>query len=256
MIKGVTFPTLLGYVGTKAKSGSQTILTAPGGAPVLAHWALGTGKTTVFTSDAKNRWASAWIKQSSSFSKFWAQVVRSTMKTDEETRYEMRAERENDSIRLIVDAVSDQDSFMSGLDITADVTRPDGEHFELVLSQTAPGFYENTFVMPVYGTYQAQAELKQQGQSLGYARKTFSYPYALEFASPEPNAGLLDAVAGTTGGKIDADFSESADPEGVKIRSFSPIFYYFLFIALACLIADVFLKRVRLARSGRRRVSA
>lgn len=256
MIKGVTFPTLLGYVGTKAKSGSQTILTAPGGAPVLAHWALGTGKTTVFTSDAKNRWASAWIKQSSSFSKFWAQVVRSTMKTDEETRYEMRAERENDSIRLIVDAVSDQDSFMNGLDITADVTRPDGEHFELVLSQTAPGFYENTFVMPVYGTYQAQAELKQQGQSLGYARKTFSYPYALEFASPEPNAGLLDAVAGTTGGKIDADFSESADPEGVKIRSFSPIFYYFLFIALACLIADVFLKRVRLARSGRRRVSA
>ncbi|MBQ9243459.1 MAG: VWA domain-containing protein [Proteobacteria bacterium] len=256
MIKGVTMQTLLGYVGTKAKSGSQTILTAPGGAPVLAHWSLGSGKTTVFTSDAKNRWASAWIKQSASFSKFWAQVVRSTMKADEETRYEMRAERENDTIRLIVDAISDQDSFMNGLDITADVTRPDGEHFELKLAQTAPGFYENTFVMPVYGTYQAQAELKQQGESLGYARKTFSYPYAQEFADTAANAPLLDAVAGTTGGRIDAPFAESADPEGEKIRSFTPIFYYFLFIALACLVADVFFKRVRLARSGRRRVPA
>ena len=256
MIKGVSFQTLLGYVGTKAKSGSQTILTAPGGAPVLAHWSLGSGKTTVFTSDAKNRWASAWIKQSSSFSKFWAQVVRSTMKTDEETRYEMRAERENDRVRLIVDAVSDQDSFMNGLDIIADVTRPDGEHFELALTQTAPGFYERTFVMPVYGTYQAQAELKQQGASLGYAKKTFSYPYAQEFANTEANTPLLDAVAGTTGGKIDAGFEAAADPEGQKIRSFSPIFYYFLFAALACLLADVFLKRVRIARSGRRRVSA
>ena len=249
MISGVTFQTLLGYVGTKAKKGSQTILKAPNGAPILAHWNLGSGKTTVFTSDAKNRWASGWIKQSSSFAKFWAQVVRATMKTEEEMRYDMIVQRENDNVRVIVDAVSENDAFLNGLDIEAEITRPDGEKMTLRLPQTAPGYYENTFVLPVYGTYQARAELKDAQDSLGFAQKTFSFPYAQEFASPEPNLDLLDAVAQTTAGKIDPKFVETADPEGVKIRTFSPIFYYFLFLALAILLFDVLFRRVRMARS-------
>lgn len=248
MIKGVTFQTLLGYVGTKAKPGSQTILTAPGGAPVLAHWSLGTGKTTVFTSDAKNRWASGWIRQSSSFSKFWAQVVRATMKTDEETQFDMIVHRENDRVRIIVDAISENDTFLNGLAITAEITRPDGQPMTLTLPQTAPGFYENTFALPAYGTYRAKAELMQNGESIGFAQNTFSFPYALEFAQPEPDFALLDAVAQTTNGKINPDFDTTADPEGIKIKSFTPIWHYFLFAALALLLLDVFFRRVRLAK--------
>ncbi len=248
MVKGVSFQTLLGYVGTKPKSGSQTILTGPNGAPILAHWSLGTGKTTVFTSDAKNRWASGWIKQSASFSKFWAQVVRSTMKEEEETRFEMNVRRENDTVRVIVDAVAENDSFLNGLNIDAEITRPDGEKMILNLPQTAPGYYENTFVMPQYGTYQARAELNQGTDSLGFAQKTFSFPYAQEFAHPNPDFDLLDAVAKTTDGFIDPGFAQIIDPQGVKIRSFSPIYYYFLWLALAVFLLDVFFRRVRIAR--------
>lgn len=248
MVKGVSFQTLLGYVGTKPKSGSQTILTGPNGAPILSHWSLGTGKTTVFTSDAKNRWASGWIKQSASFSKFWAQVVRATMKEDEETRFDMHVKRENDSVRVIVDAVSENDSFINGLNINAEITRPDGEKMTLSLPQTAPGYYENTFIMPQYGTYQARAELNQGTDSLGFAQKTFSFPYAQEFAHPNPDFDLLDAVAKTTDGFIDPEFAQIIDPQGVKIRSFSPIYYYFLWLALAGLLIDVFFRRVRIAR--------
>lgn len=248
MINGVSFQTLLGYVGTKAKTGSQVILTAPGGAPILAHWSLGTGKTTVFTSDAKNRWASAWIKQSASFAKFWAQVVRSTMKTDDEVQFDMIIQRENDAVRVIVDAISENDSFLNGLSIDTEITRPDGEKLTLNLPQTAPGFYENTFVMPVYGTYQARAELKQGGESLGFAQKTFSFPFAQEFANPDPDFDLMDAVAKLTGGHVDPSFDEIIDPNGVKIRSFSPLFYYFIWMALIALLLDVFFKRVRIAR--------
>ena len=248
MVRGVSMQTLLGYVGTKAKSGSQTILTAPGGAPILAHWNYGTGKATVFTSDAKNRWASAWIKQSSSFAKFWAQVVRATMKTDEETLFAMYVEREDDHVRVMVDAISDQDTFLNGLSITSQIARPDGESMELELPQTAPGFYEAAFPLPVYGTYQANAELFQDGQSMGFARKTFSYPYALEYAQPEPDYALLDAVAQTTGGLVDPEFTATSDPGGVKLRAFIPVFYYFLWLALAGLLLDVILRRIRFAR--------
>ena len=247
MVKGVTMQTLLGYVATKAKSGAQTILKAPSGAPILAHWSLGTGKTTVFTSDAKNRWASAWIKNSSNFAKFWAQVVRSTMKTDEETRFDMIVKRENDRARLIIDAISENDTFLNGLDITAEIERPDGEKFSITLPQTAPGFYETTIPLSIYGAYQARADLKQGDEDIGVAQKTFAMPYALEFAQPAPTFELLDAIAETAGGKVDPDFATIADPEGFKIRSFTPLFYYFLWIALVCLILDVLFRRIRFA---------
>ena len=248
MVSGVKMQTLLGYVGTKAKPGSQTILTGPNNAPILAHWSLGNGKTTVFTSDAKNRWASGWIKQSGSFAKFWAQVVRSTMKVDDETRFDMIIKRENDLVRVIVDAVSESDTFLNGLSIEAEISKPGGEKMDLTLPQTAPGYYENTFVMPVYGTYQARAELKKGNESLGFAQKTFSFPYAQEFAHPKPDYDLLDAAARTTDGRINPSFAEISDPEGVKIRTFSPIFYNFLWLALVALLLDVFFRRVRIAR--------
>ena len=247
MVKGVSMQTLLGYVGTKAKSGAQTILTAPGGAPILAHWSLGTGKTTVFTSDAKNRWASAWIKNSGNFAKFWAQVVRSTMKTDEETRFDMVVKRENDRARLIIDAISENDTFLNGLEITAEIERPDGEKMSVTLPQTAPGFYETTIPLSIYGAYQARADLKQDGEDIGVAQKTFAMPYALEFAQPAPTFELLDAIAETAGGKIDPDFATISDPEDFKIRTFTPLFYYFLWIALVCLILDVLFRRIRFA---------
>ena len=249
MIKGVTFQTLLGFVGTKAKSGSQTILKAPGGAPLLAHWSVGTGKTTVFTSDAKNRWASGWIRQSSSFARFWAQVVRATMKTDEETRFDMIVRRENDRVRLIVDAISENDTFLNHLDVTAEITQPDGTQVSLALPQTAPGFYETTMPLTTYGTYQAKADLRQDGESIGFAQKTFTFPYTQEFARTVPNFDLLDAVAASTNGKIDPPFADTADPGDFKIRSFSPIWYYFLFLALIALVADVAFRRIRMAKS-------
>ncbi|MCL2325779.1 MAG: VWA domain-containing protein, partial [Proteobacteria bacterium] len=115
MIQGVTRGTLLGYVATKAKPGAQVILTAPSGAPILAHWSFGTGKTTVFTSDAKNRWATDWIRQSSAFAKFWTQVVRATMKNDEETLYAMTTRIENERAIVSVDAIDDNDNFINAL---------------------------------------------------------------------------------------------------------------------------------------------
>ena len=248
MIQGVALQTLLGYVQTKAKNGSQTILKAPDGAPILAHWNIGTGKTTAFTSDAKNRWASPWIKQSSSFAKFWAQVVRATMKTHEETQFEMRVTRENERVRIIVDAISERDTFLNGLSIVAEITRPNGEKISLDLPQTAPGFYENVFDLSVYGTYQASAELLDDGASIGFAKKTFSFPYALEFANPEPNVDRIDAIAQSTGGFINPKFEVTADPGGTKIRTFSPLFDRFLWLALAGLLVDVLLRRVRFAR--------
>ncbi len=249
MIKGVTLHTLLGYVATRAKSGSQTVLTAPGGAPILAQWQYGTGKTTAFASDAKNRWASQWIRNSKSFAQFWAQVVRSTMKTDDTQRFGMRISRENARVRVMLDAVGEDDGFLNGLNIVAQIESPDGNSFDLVLRQTAPGFYENTFELHQLGTYFAQATLKDANGIVGIAQETFSFPHAEEYAHASPNVNLLKAIAETSGGCVDCEYDAIFKPEREGIRSYFPIWPNYLWFAFILLGIDVFLRRVRFGSS-------
>lgn len=248
MIKGVKPQTLLGYVQTKPKPGAEVILTSPDNSPILAHWNLGTGSTTAFTSDAKNRWASSWIKQSSSFAKFWAQVVRENMSEEEETLYAMTTILDNNRATVIVDAVDTDDAFINGLNVLASVTPPEGDVFELKFNQVAPGYYAAQFDVEAYGAYFIRAELKKDDTSLGFAQSSLPYPYAPEYAAFEPNKPLLNAMAEATHGYIDADSATMRDPGDVKRRTYTPIWPNFLWFAFGFIVLDVALRRIRFGK--------
>jgi hypothetical protein len=66
LFKGIDFqtaPNLLGYVATKPKETSEILLEAPERKdPLLARWQYGLGKTAVFASDLKDRWAVDWLR--------------------------------------------------------------------------------------------------------------------------------------------------------------------------------------------------
>ena len=47
--------------------------------PLLGAWQYGLGRSVVFTSDAKSRWAAEWLSWPG-YGKFWAQVVRHSMR--------------------------------------------------------------------------------------------------------------------------------------------------------------------------------
>src|SRR5262249_51018394 len=82
MIDGVGLehaPPLRGYVSTNPKPLSEVLLVSDYGEPLLARWRQGLGQAVAFTSDVKNRWASDWLHWSG-YPKFWAQLVRSTMR--------------------------------------------------------------------------------------------------------------------------------------------------------------------------------
>ena len=248
MIKGVSPKTLLGYVQTKAKPGAEVILKAPEGAPILAHWNVGTGSTTAFTSDVKNRWATAWIKQSSAFAKFWAQVVRENMKEDEETLFDMTTRLDNSRAYVIVDAVDTNDAFINGLNVMASVTPPEGDAFEITFHQAAPGYYESSFDVSTYGAYSIRAELKAQNESLGYAQASLSFPYAPEYAAFAPNTSLLDAMSQATHGMIDPDLDSLRDPGATRLRNYTPIWPNFLWWAFGLILFDVAVRRIRFGK--------
>ncbi|MEN6532498.1 MAG: VWA domain-containing protein, partial [Bryobacteraceae bacterium] len=68
-------PPLLGYVKFIAKPAADTLMTVERKDPLLVRWQYGLGRTAVFTSDAKSRWASGWVAWKG-FDRFWTNLLR------------------------------------------------------------------------------------------------------------------------------------------------------------------------------------
>ncbi len=68
-------PPLLGYLKFVAKPQAETILQVDAKDPLLARWQYGLGRSAVFASDAKARWATNWVGWSG-FDRFWANLLR------------------------------------------------------------------------------------------------------------------------------------------------------------------------------------
>jgi Ca-activated chloride channel family protein len=88
-----TAPPLRGFSRFVSKPDAETILSIRDETkdPLYVRWQYGLGRAAVFTSDAKSRWAQAWISWPG-FDKFWINVVRDLLKepeSREETTFNM-----------------------------------------------------------------------------------------------------------------------------------------------------------------------
>lgn len=256
MIKGVSVgsaPDLLGFVSTRKKDGADVILANPyHGDPILATWRWGSGKTTVFTSDVKNRWATAWVSTRTFFPKFWAQVVRETMRRKDETFFEMSAEIRQGRGHVVVDAIDENDDFINGLVSTVNVTDPNGDEREVELTQTAPGLYEGEFDLTAFGPYFLEAVHREQpgpegerGSKVAESRSALAYPYPAEYFYLEPNTQLVDKATEITGGSVEPEVSALFDPEGQRVEFQKPLWMWFLWPAFFLIFLDVLFRRVR-----------
>ena len=88
---------LLGWVRFEAKSGADTILLADEGDPLLVRWQFGLGRSAVFASDAKQRWATNWVAWDG-FDTFWANIARDILPRGSETEVETGLDAASDEI--------------------------------------------------------------------------------------------------------------------------------------------------------------
>ena len=68
-------PALKGYVRFVSKPSADMLLAMDQKDPLLVRWQFGLGRSAVFTSDAKSRWAADWVTWNG-FDRFWANVFR------------------------------------------------------------------------------------------------------------------------------------------------------------------------------------
>jgi len=256
-----TAPPLRGYVSTKPKPLSEVILESTRGEPILARWRQGLGQVVVFTSDVKNRWAVDWLRWQG-YSKFWAQLIRSTMRHQPGgggglagASFDLKVELDPPHARVTLDAIAADDKFLSGLDASLQIVDPQKPGARVAdrtraLRQTAPGHYETTVDLDRYGAYVLRGTLKRDGAVVGEATSTLSLPYPREYLALPPDEALLQRVSSLTGGRAKPTPGQIFDPGQARVRFERELWPWLLWLAAALLLLDVASRRLRLVTSS------
>ncbi len=241
-------PFLHGYVSTKAKPLSEVILVSDErGEPLLARWRVGLGQVVAWTSDVKNRWGAEWLTWPG-YGRFWAQVVRSTMRHKQFESYDLSATVVAGRARVVVDAVSRDDRFVNDMETTLEVIDPRDSKVKrtLTMDQTAAGRYESEFTVDRYGTYILKAIHRRDGQVVAESTGAVALPYPAEYLRSTPNLEPLQQAAIITGGATRPKASEIFARAGESIKYHRDLWPYVLMVVAMLFVIDVFLRRVRL----------
>ncbi len=254
-------PPLYGYVATTPKATAQVIWTVPqflgedgtpaGGFndPLLASWQYGLGRSVAFTSDATSRWAADWVDWGN-FSTFWTQAVEWTITESASNNVEMRVVTEGEQARVIVDARSDDGSFLNGMTLDMSLVNPELENAQVELQQVAPGRYEASFMPGEEGAY----ILRLAGgdgetavnQTTGWV---MSYSPEYDLRVSPAGAGILGDVATIAGGREIAEDPALAFEHTLRAqRASSPIWMPLLIAAVLLLPLDIAVRRLVVTR--------
>jgi uncharacterized membrane protein len=254
-LRGLDFakaPPLAGLASTKAKDDAEVFLTAESDLPLLARWQYGLGRAVVFASDVKNRWSAQWLEWDG-YGKFWAQLVRDTLRRDTGEQVVFEVEREADRARMSLRLATERGTWRNHLSPRARVTRPDGSIAEVALRQSGPGLYRAevpvatagarpyTFALAAGGGVEAAA-VQRAGTRQLY------YPFPDEYRSAPPDVDLLAALAAQTGGKVGASVAEIFADRGDRGLTRTALWPWLAAAALLAYLADLFVRRAPWAR--------
>ena len=240
-------PPLHGYVSTKPKPTSETILISDLGEPILARWRYGAGTTVAWTSDVKNRWSVDWIRWNG-YPKFWAQVIRSTMRRKVYDSYDLYAKVADGRADVTVDAIDSGDHFVNELDTELQVIDPASNKVieKLPMPQTAAGRYTADFKIQKYGSYLLKAVHKRDGKTVAESTGAVALSYPLEYLRTTPDLDPLRHAARVSGGHDQATPEQVWNNEGEKVSYTQDLWPYALLAVVALFLLDLYAKRVRL----------
>ncbi len=233
-------PALRGYARYIAKQGAETILEINPTTrdPLYVRWEYGLGRAAVFASDAKSRWAEAWMTWPG-FDKFWTNVTRDLLmhtspsdataeldsaNNDMIVRYRLAAQTaEPDSVPQIY--VLGPNGFRKAIDVRKTATR-------LYQGRIHIGSQTGLFRIRPVNTDEAFPEIGL-------------YRQQPEFGDYGANENVLREIASFTNGRFNPPLSNIFEAGGRSATTQWQLWPFFLGLAIALNIAELVARKWR-----------
>jgi uncharacterized membrane protein/uncharacterized protein YegL len=241
-----TAPPLKGYLRTRAKASSETLLvTSPGNDPLLVRWHYGLGTVAAFTSDATTAWSELWLTQRwPGYGKLWTQLVRAAQRPRSRHDLSLSIRPHDDRIDLRVDALDTDGRFIDDLEVRVRVIDSEQQSHEPLLEQVGPGRYAGTLKVPL-GSVLARPRASRGGRGIDGDWVILARPYSAELASVGPNeAGLSELARAGRGASITSP-DQVVGPGQVGVPHTLPLGVPLALLSLLLFLIDVSAKRAR-----------
>jgi uncharacterized membrane protein len=248
-LTGIDFakaPSLRGRTATVVKDTALELLATEEGDPLLAFWPIGLGRSAVFASDVKDRWASDWLRWRG-YGPFFAAVVHALERqrplpvaltiAQGPTRAGTRP------ITATIESRDEHGRYRDQLRPTVVVRAADGTTSRQPARQVAPGRYEARVVADARQRLTISVEDVPDGSA---TRMVVPDVYA-EYRFRPPDQARLTAIAQATGGSVSptpASLREAAESPRAARRALWP---GLVVAGLVLWLLDILLRRVRFA---------
>jgi Ca-activated chloride channel family protein len=231
-----TAPPLKGYVKFIAKPTAETILSIDKKDPLLSRWQYGLGRSAVFASDAKARWAADWITWKG-YDKFWTNLSRDLLPHAQAGEASIEFDSANGD--LVVEYRLGRDvpepSPIPGIFVLG----PDGFQQPIAIKKVATGVFRGRIQI---GARQGLFRVRPLVESRAFPEAGLYRPEA-ELADYGSNVALLKQVAEFTGGRFEPSPKSMFDPGRRQIPSTISLWPGLLGLAIALNLAELILRK-------------
>ncbi|HKP53495.1 MAG TPA: VWA domain-containing protein [Chloroflexia bacterium] len=262
-----TIPRLLGYNVTTPKQNADIIMASPTGDPILAAWQYGLGRSVSWTSDAKGRWATDWVKWPQ-FSQFAGQMVSWTFPQEATPGLETTFSLSTGSAPGAQDVAIRVESHETGgaprnfLETSVTISDTKGVRDKLPLTQFSPGVYGATTTGLTEGVYSVRVEQVDKETHAAVAAQSTGLvvPYPGEFRLSDDGGqaarALLTDLAQLGGGKeLDITQPAAAFTHDITAQPQRVLLWSWLLLAAIILFPiDVAIRRLSFTWSDLRQV--
>jgi hypothetical protein len=229
-------PALKGYVRFIAKPTAETILQIDRKEPLLSRWQYGLGRSAVFTSDAKTRWASDWVAWKG-YDKFWTNIARDLL--PHSSAGEAVVQFDSADSELVVDYRLGPDVEEPAKIPEIFVFGPDGFQKPIPVKKIAAGTFRGR--LPI-GSRQGLFRVRPLEESRVFPEAGLYRPEA-EMESYGSNNALLKQVAEFTGGRYQPDPTAVFDPGLRSLATNLQLWPGLLALAVALSLAELVMRK-------------
>jgi hypothetical protein len=229
-------PALKGYVRFQARPTADDIVSADKDDPLLVSWQYGLGRSTVFTSDAKNRWAANWVTWPG-FDRLWTNIFQDLLPHAPASEATADFDRANNELVVEYRLAHGMTEPAKIPDIYA--LGPSGFQAPLKVAKVAAGHYLGRLAI---GQNQGLFRVRPVADSRAFPEVGF-YRQEDEMTEYGNNADLLRQIAVATGGRYNPTARQVFDAGNRSVRATMELWPALLALAIALNLAELVMRK-------------